>query len=168
MSVTLVVVRHGQAQSMAEAPSDYARRLTVGGRAALAEAFPRTFSLLDVPEGGVELWASVALRAQDTADEVARVIPVAERRESDTLFFQDVGSIVDEVAERLAENRDGVVVAVGHIPSVEDLSVLFGGAQLDFSPGSVAAFELDPDLHMLEMGRPAGKLLWFVRGPKVL
>lgn len=165
MSVTLVLVRHGVAQSTAEAGSDFARRLTPEGREVLGMAFPKAFSLLDVPEGGVELWVSPAVRAQETADEVERLIPVAERRDSDALFFQDVGGIVDEIGERLAEDRSGVVVIVGHIPSVEDLTVLFGGVQTDYSPGTVAAFQLDPDLSMLEQGRPAGMMLWYVRAP---
>ena len=77
MVKTLILVRHGQAEPSSAAVPDIERSLTDAGRAALAgpQGFPRTFALLSSEERReASLWASEALRAQQTAQEVAAVL----------------------------------------------------------------------------------------------
>ena len=164
MAVTLVLVRHGRAQSMAEAPSDEARELTPAGRSALERAYPATFSLLDLPaDGDVEMWASPALRAVQTSEVVAANVPVRETSQHAVLFFQDEDAFLEELAVRVADRDSGVVVCVGHVPFMEDVALRLCGATLPFRPGAAAAIELDSVDPA--GGRAPGVLRWFVQGP---
>lgn len=161
MAKTLILVRHGKAASARPGEPDEARTLTAAGRAALdaPSGFAQSFSLLSADEAAAaELWASPAVRAQETAEAIVRATgapaPVAHR----SLWEQDDAAFLDEVAAADAET----VIAVGHIPFMERMVEHLTGADVAMKPGAVAAVELADDL------KPgASRLLWFVQGPRV-
>ena len=164
MVSTLILVRHGKAERGGADLADIDRPLTEAGRAALAgpEGFPTTFAMLDdVTRAEAELWVSPALRAQQTAQEIARVIGERPLQEHESLWEQDEVAFLQEVAASGART----VIAVGHIPFMNDvLDWITDDASLSFSPGAVAAIHMDPghtaaDCH--------GTLMWFAKGPVV-
>ena len=166
MALTVVLVRHGQAQSMADAPSDEMRTLTPAGAQALEEAFPRSFALLE-DKDDVELWSSPAVRAMQTAEIASRVLGVDTIEEHPGLFFQDVDGFLEELGARLNARNEGCIVVVGHVPFMDDVCYELSGDAIVFSTGSVAAIELDAQAFASRGQKAPGKLLWYVRGPKV-
>ena len=175
MARTLLLVRHGKAErGRAELP-DEERSLVPGAAEALEANYPTTFSLLKklpaepaitVAEAPVQLWVSPALRARQTADCVAEAleacdIPIGPAQAHASLLYQNREAFYQELS---ATPADSTVIAVGHIPFMEDVLERLTGCAVAFKPGSVAAVSLsgDPGSHASE-----GRLLWFVSGPKV-
>ncbi len=152
MSQTVVLIRHGEAKNKELGQTDFERELTTHGAAALSKAFPRTLSLVDVTDAS-ELWVSTAARARQTAEIANQTLGIKNVREMKSLYAQDQRAFVDELAQSNAD----VVVAVGHIPFMEDMCARLCGQYLGFSTGAAAAVEVGPS------GR--GRLLWFVQGP---
>ena len=160
MARMLILVRHGKAEPAAAAPTDRERALTPEGRAALAGAngFPRTFSLLDdAQRAEAVLWASSARRAQETAQEVARVIGERPIEDHGSLWEQSGGAFLHELHESSAP----CVVAVGHIPFMNEMVAYLTGTAVNFKPGAASALELDDTL-----AQGASRLMWFVQGPR--
>ena len=166
MSLTLVLVRHGKAQNKQPGQTDFDRELTGAGRKALSDDYPTTFAKI-AERTDVELWVSPAVRAKQTASEVVASLSadLADERTLDCLYDQDASAFLQELKERIAAGP-GCVVAVGHVPFMQDLSLYLGGYELPFSTGTVAAFELKHGVEPDGMGRPPARLLWFVQGPK--
>lgn len=161
MVETLILVRHGKAEPGGGRP-DIERPLTDAGRAALAapDGFPAIFARLDddVREQA-ELWVSPALRARQTAEEVAAVIGGRPLIEHESLWEQDGVAFLEELAASGARS----VIAVGHIPFMNELLDWLTGEAESFSPGSVAAIRLSPTGSANELG---GTLLWLLKVPK--
>lgn len=152
MALKIILVRHGEAKSKKPGQTDHERELTKRGAAALREAFPQTFSLVE-PTLASELWVSTAIRARQTADIANETLGIETVRLRDSLYEQDHQAFMDEI---LQTNAD-LVVVVGHIPFMEDACYHLTGTSLGFSTGAAAAIELP------EHGR--ARLLWFVQGP---
>lgn len=163
MSITVVLVRHGKAEPRQDGYSDDARRLTGPGRDALANAFPKSFSLLKPPIGDINLWVSPTVRARQTAKEVTRVVNVTVEEERECLRDQDVEKFLGE----LAATNAGMVIVVGHVPFMNEVSDVLCGCKLPFAPGGVAAIEIPGAVRPVGDHVP-GRLLWFIQGPKVL
>ncbi|MBR3226239.1 MAG: histidine phosphatase family protein [Atopobiaceae bacterium] len=153
MALKIVLVRHGDAKSKKLGQTDHERELTKRGVAALREAFPQTFSLVE-PTIASELWVSTAIRARQTADIANETLGIEMVRLREYLYEQDHQEFLDEISQTNAD----LVVVVGHIPFVEDACYQLIGTSLGFSTGAAAAIELS------EQGR--GRLLWFVQGPE--
>jgi phosphohistidine phosphatase len=166
MSLTLVLVRHGKAAAKRLGQTDFDRELTPAGREALAQAYGKTFAQLSDAHD-IELWVSPAVRAEQTAAEIVAVLDteLAEERRLDCLYEQDADAFLDELSTRVLEGP-GVVVAVGHVPFMEQLAAWLGGYELPFSTGAAAAFELKEPPSHAPAGRPPARLLWFVQGPR--
>lgn len=163
MVETLILVRHGKAEPGSAALPDIERELTPAGRAALAApaGFPTIFAQLDATvRAEAELWVSPARRARQTAEEVAGVIGERELIEHESLWEQDGVTFLDELAASGARS----VIAVGHIPFMDELLDWLTGEDLSFSPGSVAAIRLAPAASARDLG---GTLLWFSKVPKI-
>ncbi|MCI5949901.1 MAG: histidine phosphatase family protein [Parolsenella sp.] len=165
MARTIVLVRHGKAQGARPGLSDSERSLVPGAVEALAEALPRAFALLDAGDEAARVWVSPALRARQTAEEVVAALDAngvaCSEEEREYLFYQDQEAFFDDIED----TPDGsVIVAVGHIPFMEDVLERLTGECISFTPGSVAAVTLpgSPRTQITE-----GDVLWFVRGPKV-
>lgn len=157
MTRTLVLVRHAKPEKVAGSGQDFDRELTPEGLAAVQESYPETFKLMG--DARPVIWSSPATRALQTAEAVADALDVdpMDIEEHDVLYEQDVEAFLDE----LAESGEQCVVAVGHVPFVEELPRMVGDLDLDFSAGAACALELPGDTFA-----PA-RLLWFVQGPKV-
>lgn len=165
MARTIVLVRHGKAQGARPGLSDSERSLVPGATEALAEALPRAFALLEVGDEAARVWVSPALRARQTAEEVAAALDANgiayNEEEREYLFYQDQEVFFDDIEG----TPDGsVIVAVGHIPFMEDVLEHLTGECISFTPGSVAAVTL-PGSPRTQI--PEGDVLWYVRGPKV-
>ena len=165
MAVTLVLVRHGQAERKKLGQTDIERQLTPDGLRALRSAFPTTFSMVEVTEQ-TELWVSPALRARQTAEvanETLR-IPAERQLECRELFDQDEAEFLGLVASSAADT----IVTVGHIPFMNRLCEYLSGQPVAFDTGGVAAIRVDdPREAMYPSSHCPGRLLWFVQGPEV-
>lgn len=161
MAQTLVLVRHAKPVSSAPSVADAERPLTPEGLAAVEESFPATFALLGDARATARIWSSPAVRAWQTAEAVAEALgrSADEIEEHLTIYAQDEDAFLEEVAAC----EDAIVIAVGHIPMMEDLVADLAGFACDFNPGGVAAVEI---VRALDEFQPA-RLLWFVQGPKV-
>ena len=153
MEQTVVLIRHGEAKNKAAGQTDFERALTDAGAAALRAHFPRALSLVDATDKS-ELWASTALRARQTADIANEALGIQEYRELECMYAQDQAAFLKQLALSCAD----VVVAVGHIPFMEDMCARLCGQYLGFSTGAAAAVRIS------DAGR--GRLLWFVQGPQ--
>ena len=158
MSRILVLVRHGRAERALPGMPDEMRSLTPEGQAALCapNGFVRSFSLLnEEARSHAVIWASPALRAQQTAQAVAEAIGQRPVDALPCLFEQDADAFLDT----LRASNAACVIAVGHIPFMERVAERLCGATLSFAPGAVACLRLDDELEPCE-----SDLLWFVQG----
>lgn len=157
MVKTLVLVRHGNPEPTSETGQDIDRPLTPSGRLALEAVYPNTFSLLgDISD--IELWSSPAVRALETASVVAKAVGISDIEVHDSLYEQDIRKFLDELCEAEATT----VIAVGHVPFVDQLASRIAGPCPAFGKGAVGAFDL-PD-----GPRGSGTLRWFVGAPKAV
>lgn len=156
MTKKLVLVRHAKTER-GYGKLDIYRELTDAGRAAIEEAYPRTFALLE-GESPV-IWASPAVRARQTAQVVASALGIAQSEIElhSCIYSQDEDFLLAE----LDAAEDECIVVVGHVPLVEDMAYDLAGIALDFNTGAACALELTG-----QVSKPA-KLIWFVRGPKL-
>lgn len=154
MVKTLVLVRHANPDYSADVP-DLERPLTRAGLRSIQDTMPRELSLLD-QRGSCSVWSSPALRARQTAEVVADVlhVPASAIEVHPELYAQDK----DAFFANLAKAR-GCVVAVGHVPFMEELFALLSGGKVRVGKGSVACFTFeDEDLEH-------ASLAWYVQGP---
>jgi phosphohistidine phosphatase len=154
MSLTVVLIRHGEAKNKRLGQTDFERELTERGAEALREAFPRALDLVDVTDK-TELWVSPATRALQTAQIANETLRIETQRELESMYEQDQEAFLRELSQTDAD----VVVAVGHIPFMEDVAARLCGTYLGFSTGAAAAVSIN------ESGR--GELEWFVQGPRI-
>lgn len=168
MARTLVLVRHGKAESAREGVADINRSLTPEGMRALEEAFPQVFGLLKASGlAGAEpvaLWSSPALRARHTTERVigglkAAGVATGSIELHESLWHQDAEAFVEELA---GASGEGCIVAVGHIPFMENMLERLSGNSISIKPGGVAALSLTGSLYE---NTPA-RLEWFIQGPK--
>ncbi|MDO4536647.1 MAG: histidine phosphatase family protein [Coriobacteriales bacterium] len=163
MSLTVVLIRHGLAKNKRLGETDKERKLTKSGAAALEEWFPRALSLVDTTSAS-ELWVSDAVRARQTAEIANKTLNIETYRELPCLYAQDQERFLDELSQTNAD----VVVAVGHIPFMEDMFARLSGNFMGFGTGAVAAIELsDTSVRKISKGLVRGSLLWFLQGPLV-
>ena len=142
MASLVVLVRHGKAQARQEGVDDFGRKLTEAGRRALASTLPDTLAPLGtMPEylyGTTEIWSSEAVRAMESAEEVAFVLGVSEIKTHNCLFEQHVERFLQEAREAEAD----VVVAVGHNPFIEQVASVLCGGTVPFKTGSLGIFDI--------------------------
>ena len=166
MVSTLVLVRHGKAERGGPGIPDIERALTEKGHAALtgADGFPAAFARLgEEDRAAAEVWVSPALRARQTAQHIVEVIGERPLHEHECLWEQEAGAFLEELAASDAR----CVIAVGHIPFMDELLTwLTDEDELAFSPGSVAAIRMDAQEGPADAARLGGTLLWFARAPK--
>ena len=155
MALKLVLIRHGEAKSKKLGMTDFERELTEEGAEALREAFPKHLSLVEVDEG-TELWTSTAIRAKQTSAIANETLGIECVREFDDLYEQDQFAFLSALSQTDATT----VVAVGHIPFMEDVCARLTGVYLGFAEGAAACVEI---LDTESMSRV--RLLWFVQGP---
>lgn len=124
MPKKVILVRHGQAEDRSSLVPDGQRRLTTEGLEAIERAYSAYFC--DVAGQGEEVTvlASAALRTMQTARVVCRVLGVDE----DDIV--NLGALTNQNAEWVINDifsRDGVVVAVGHSPSIDEVASELSG-----------------------------------------
>ena len=146
----LYIVRHGEAES--RAPSDSLRPLTARGRRTVSELW------CQLEKEGVRptmLVVSPYVRAQQTADAIARYYPDISRQTCDGITPDDDPAQV--VAWLAGQPRTDGWVLVSHMPLVAVLTGLLtegGQARVPFATGSVACLDM-------EVLAPAGgRLVW--------
>lgn len=153
----LVLIRHGDAEYRRLGESDADRRLTKSGLKALQEAYPRMLAPLAADVDDLQVWSSEAVRARQTAEVAcdALGIPHDAIEFHKSLYAQDYDFFYGEL-----EAADGVVVAVGHIPFMEEVAADLAKHMMSFSKGSVACLDV-PDG---KLGKAS--IAWFERVPK--
>ena len=159
MVKTLILVRHGKPQPSAPDIPDFDRALTAEGIAALAapHGLARTFSLLTEEEREhAVIWSSPAVRAMQTAQRISDALGGTPVVEKSSLWYQESGTFLNDV-----EASDAAcLIAVGHIPFMNEMAAYLTGSAISFTPGAAAAIELADEL---DLG--AGTLSWYVQGP---
>lgn len=145
----LFIVRHGEAES--QAPSDAERQLTARGVAALE-------GLWEGLAGQVKptmLLVSPYVRAQQTADVIARYYPGVKRQTLDCITPDDDPRRVLAWLGQQAD-PDGWML-VSHMPLVALLTGLLteaDGSRVPFATGTVACLEMEV------MAAGGGRLIW--------
>lgn len=195
MGKTLILMRHGKAQSRDQDAPDDQRALTRAGKRALIARLPRSLRLWD-RNGSAVIWTSDALRCRQTADVLATAlerqnVSIASLENKPFLLEQDIDRLLAETACCNAS----CIVCVGHNPFIEETADLLSGARIHFKPGALAAFELADeyrarlaapgkpmdtvddasigegsaceDLAESVASEPVATLLWFVQGTPV-
>lgn len=170
MTKTLIVMRHGKAMPPARNQQDKDRSLTKAGAKALDARLPHMLRLLEARGGAVQIWASPAKRARQTA----RLLEKALREEHvlldskielhDCLWEQDIDAFLNEVRNSEAES----IFAVGHAPFVEEMVEELVGTTPPFSTGALACLELrlaNADAQPTSAKQDSARLLWFAQGP---
>lgn len=142
MAKTLVLMRHGKAQTRREGLPDFDRPLTRAGRRTLQATLPPSLGLWP-RKTPCAIWTSPALRTAQTADCLAAALKARGTRvtgieERTCLLDQDLPSFLRELADADVE----CVAVVGHNPFIEELCALLTGANIHFSPGALAAIQL--------------------------
>lgn len=153
----LVLIRHGEPQSRRLGETDAERPLTTRGLKALQREYPTLLAPLAGDLNELQIWSSEAVRARQTAEVVCDALGV-DRDEIDyrvSLYAQDYDFFYGELMA-----ADGVVVAVGHIPFMEEVACDLAGQLVSFTPGSIACLTV-PDA-----GLERAELEWFARGPQ--
>ena len=153
----LILIRHGDAESRRLGESDAERRLTKRGLKALQEAYPELLAPLADDVDDLQVWSSEAVRARQTAEVAcdALGIPHDAIEFHRSLYAQDDDFFFGEL-----DAAEGVVMAVGHIPFMEEVASELAQHMMSFSKGSIACFEVPGRLSK-------AKLLWFAPGPKL-
>ncbi len=150
----LVLVRHAKAAS-STGGGDRGRPLTDKGRADSAAAGGWLAAQVDRVDA---LWSSSAVRARETTEELASRLPGAPAPQwRDDLYDAGARDLVELVAD--AGDAVGVLVVVGHNPTIEAAYELLTGDRRGFRPGAVAVVGLTGDWPDLDEG--AGRLLEF-------
>lgn len=154
----LVLIRHGDAENRRLGETDAQRRLTKRGLEALKKAYPTTLASLKDDILDLQVWSSEAVRAVQTAQVACDAIgyPYNKIEYHQSLYAQDSDFFFGELSA-----AEGVVVAVGHIPFMEDVASELAGRMMSFPKGSAACFDLS------EGSFGKAQLLWFEKGPRV-
>lgn len=144
----LVLVRHAKAAAES-AGSDWGRELTDRGRADAATLggwLDRNVRRVD------ELWASSALRARQTVEQVCAGLTGPPRPDfRDSIYDAGPEDLVDMV--RAAPETIRTLVLVGHNPAVERLQAWLTGADHTFPAGAAAVIEVGSDWIGVQAGR---------------
>lgn len=151
----LVLVRHAKAVP-STGSSDRGRPLTEGGRATAATVG----GWLDWRVQPIDaLWASAALRAVQTVDEICAHLTSAPAPQlRDELYDAGADEILDMV--RAASDDIRALVVVGHNPAIERLHARLTRDDRGFPAGAGAIVEIDGDWVGLRAG--GGRLVDFV------
>jgi phosphohistidine phosphatase len=154
----LILIRHGDAESRRLGETDAQRRLTARGVEALKRDYPALLAPLKDDLDDIHVWSSEAVRAEQTAQVVCDVlgIPYDDIEFHQSLYAQDYDFFCGEL-----EAADGVVVAVGHIPFMEEVASDLAKRMMSLTKGSIVCFDLS------EGKLAKAKLLFAARGPKV-
>lgn len=193
---TLILVRHGKAQSRELGIPDEQRTLTKAGRQALRAWLPKAARLAKptlkgagcreavgavaaakdavsdagagARAGGVQIWASPTARTRQTAKEVARAFGKAAGRKIPIEKHESLhAQDLAAFCAELEETSAACVVAVGHNPFMEEALALLCGARVEFATGAVAAVGLPRSLESRMAGKAeAGSMPAFSQAEK--
>ena len=152
----LVLIRHGDAENRRLGETDAERKLTKAGLKALKESYPQILASLTDDLADLTVWSSEAVRARQTAEVACDVlgIPYDEIEYHKSLYAQDYEFFYGELMA-----AEGVVVAVGHIPFMEEVFCDLTRNMHSFGKGSVAC------LSVPESGLQHATVAWFERVP---
>ena len=153
----LILIRHGDAANRRLGQSDAERPLTQKGLEALRATYPTALAPLAENLDDLQIWPSEAVRARQTAEVVCDALELPHDciEFHKSLYAQDYDFFYGELSA-----ATGVVVAVGHIPFMEEVAEDLTRSFLSFSKGSIACLDVP------KAGLRKAELSWFVRGPK--
>ena len=169
MQKTLVLMRHGKAQTLAGNQQDFDRELSEAGKRSLVASLPSMLSPLGPKCKSALIVSSPAPRAAQSAELLKdalnnRHVKTGEVLYLDALWNQDAPAFI----EAILSLKDDMVFAVGHNPFVEQFIFESSGATLPCATGALAAlsfnFTLDSELD-LTSDNPKARLIWFSQGP---
>lgn len=159
---TVVLVRHGKAESAQKGREDASRPLTPAGLRAIKATYPKTFALLE--DSDVRIWSSPYTRAFQTAEVVSQIADDGSVEGHYSLARSDAKEFLRDLLEASGET----IIAVGHNSMIEDVAQRLLGYRVPFEKGTVAAIALSgfaEDAESTKISDLSGDLLWFVKGP---
>ena len=153
----LILIRHGDAEMRRLGQSDADRKLTEHGLAALQKAYPTMLAPLLDDASDLQVWSSEAVRAHQTAEVACDALGLSHDciEFHRSLYAQDYEFFYGELMA-----AEGVVVAVGHIPFMEEVVADLAHAYVSFSKGTVACLDVS------EERLDKSELAWIARVPK--
>lgn len=159
MPTTIVLIRHGKANTAQEGQRDIDRSLTKPGKQSLRNTFPHVLAPLRerYEHTDMVVLSSPALRACQTAEYVCKALGITDYTTDKVLMGDNPKAILATARA----NEHQLVLLVGHTPVIDRVSQLLCGSRLPFKPGAVACFDLIDELN------GSTNLRWFVQGPQV-
>lgn len=150
----LVLVRHANPDYSADVP-DLERPLARSGLRSIQDTMTRELSLLERP-AKLAVWSSPAVRARQTAEVVARALDFSPSKIEvhPELYAQDEDAFRANVLA-----ASGCVVAVGHVPFIENVFQTLTGSKIKVGKGSAMCFSFEDD------DLSHARLEWYVQGP---
>jgi phosphohistidine phosphatase SixA len=138
MPEMIVLVRHGKAEPRSVLVRDQARKLTAKGREVLEKNYPAVFADIAEAAGPVTVLSSAATRTMQTAEVVCEAlgIPTDEIVELNELTGQDEEGIIRELRD-----HEGVVIAVGHSPSIDEVASRLTGRMRSMLKGEALGLD---------------------------
>lgn len=134
----ILFVRHGAAEKISAGGADAFRALTEEGIREFNENMKRLAPLF-AGSGKITIFSSPLLRALETAEIIADRLDIRELELADSLAEGDFSAFLQAV-----EGREGMVIAVGHNPSLTEWAEGITSCSLKMKKGG--AFLADVDL----------------------
>lgn len=155
----LMLVRHGKAEAAQEGQADRDRSLTKAGKRSLKATLPAALEPVRraFAADEIRVWASPALRACQTARIVCDALGVKDFQRHDVLVGSDSAAMLDEARA----DGHGLLVLVGHTPTLDKVSEAVCGTRMPLKPGAICLLDLTATT-----GKPEA-LRYFRQGPQV-
>lgn len=138
MPKTIVLVRHGKAESRSILVPDFERKLTAKGRMLLERTYPELFADIARGQDPITVLSSGAVRTIETAEVVCEALGVSA---DDIVVLNDLTNQDEEGIIGELRKRDGVVVAVGHSPSIDEVASILTGRMRSMLKGEALALD---------------------------
>lgn len=148
----IVLIRHGEAESVYMAGSDMDRALTTYGRSLAEAILQKALADIEVTDDS-QLWVSPARRARQTARIAKGILGMGKPTLMDALYYEDEEAVLGALSESDADT----VVIVAHMPLLGELCHNLTGDAVGIDTGAVVIIDVDdeevPDIGERHVGR---------------
>jgi phosphohistidine phosphatase len=136
MSIQIILIRHGIAESSSQEQTDYDRALTEKGRKRLEHTLPALISRIQYPKN-VTIWSSPLVRARETAEIAAGIFRVESISYHDCIADGNQKMLWHEIQE-IDPADECTIIIVGHEPDMGRSAEAMCGESLPFGKGAAA------------------------------
>jgi phosphohistidine phosphatase len=136
MSMQIILIRHGIAESASPDRCDFDRALTEKGRKRLKDTLPALISCIQFLEK-ILIWSSPLVRARETAEIAAEIFRVESISYHDCIGEGNRNKLGQEL-HKLQPSEDCTLIIVGHEPDMGRWAEALCGEALTFGKGAAA------------------------------